>query len=116
MSRSGPGDRGLELRSEGWQVLRMRWLRWTRRSVLTGLTTAALLACPPADHRAPLEIAVSFDALESATAASATAFDGRVLLLLATDDGEEPRFQVTAGVKGIQVFGRRGRLSAAAMG
>ena len=47
-----------------------------------------------------MAIAIRFDAsLESES------LDGRLLLLLSTDDETEPRFQVTPGVDAIQVFG-----------
>jgi hypothetical protein len=58
---------------------------------------AATLAAAPA---ATLDIVVTFG-----EAMSAEALDGRVLLLLSTDGGREPRFQVGAGVDAIQVFG-----------
>ena len=49
---------------------------------------------------APLNIEVSFTAK-----VAAEPIDGRLLLLLSTDDAQEPRFQVTPGVDAIQVFG-----------
>jgi len=56
-----------------------------------------LLGSPPA--RA-LTIGVSFGA-----SLAAEPVDGRVLLLVSTDDETEPRFQVRAGFRAIQVFG-----------
>jgi hypothetical protein len=50
--------------------------------------------------RAALEVGISFD-----ESSSESPLDGRVLLILATDDGREPRFQVTAGLGAAQIFG-----------
>ncbi|MCP3964306.1 MAG: hypothetical protein GY719_41290 [bacterium] len=61
---------------------------------------AFLCACSGTEEPAALEIAVSFD-----ESLSAEALDGRVLLLLSTDDDDEPRMQVTAGLKAVQIFG-----------
>lgn len=47
-----------------------------------------------------MAIAVRFN-----TSLEAGSLDGRLLLLLSTDDKTEPRFQVTPGVDAIQVFG-----------
>ena len=47
-----------------------------------------------------LEVEVSFpQEVESET------IDGRVILMLSTNDGDEPRFQVRPGVRAIQIFG-----------
>lgn len=46
------------------------------------------------------QVAVSFPA-----SLEANPVDGRLLLILATSDEKEPRFQVNAGVKAAQVFG-----------
>ncbi len=71
---------------------------------LVSLAAAAFLfACTPAPEAgagSSLEIAVSFD-----PALSAQPLDGRVLVMLSTDDSEEPRFQIRGGVKSQQVFG-----------
>jgi len=63
---------------------------------------AALFGCAPTPDgvTARLEIAVSFS-----EAMSAEPLDGRVLVLLSTDDSEEPRFQINGGVTSMQVFG-----------
>jgi hypothetical protein len=55
--------------------------------------------CAPGRPRGPL-FAVSFDAevLDEAV-------DGRVLLMLAKSDEEEPRFQVSSGVRAIPIYG-----------
>jgi hypothetical protein len=47
-----------------------------------------------------LEFAVTFE-----KSAAAGPIDGRVILLLSTSDETEPRFQVRAGVKAVQLFG-----------
>jgi hypothetical protein len=47
-----------------------------------------------------LEIEVSFS-----SEVEPESIDGRVLLMLSTNDKEEPRFQVRSGVKAIQIFG-----------
>ena len=65
-----------------------------------GALAAAALACAPPTSEAPLVIAVSFD-----ETMSAAPLDGRVLLLLSTDDAQEPRLQVGAGVAAIQIYG-----------
>lgn len=49
---------------------------------------------------APLEFGISF-----AESLSAEPLDGRILLIITTREGPEPRFQVTAGVNAPQVFG-----------
>ncbi len=77
-----------------------------RRFVLTLVSLAAaatLCACTPAPDAgagSQLEIAVSFG-----EAMSAEPLDGRVLVMLSTDDADEPRFQIRGGVKSMQVFG-----------
>ncbi len=47
-----------------------------------------------------LEFAISFDETHGAEP-----LDGRVLLLISTDDEAEPRFQIRASVGSMQVFG-----------
>lgn len=49
---------------------------------------------------APLVFAISFD-----RGVGAEPVDGRILLILTTDEEREPRFQVTAGLGAPQVFG-----------
>jgi hypothetical protein len=68
------------------------------RKVLKPAVLLTLLAVPGLSGALDLE--VSFPAaVETGT------IDGRVLLLIATSDETEPRFQVRAGVKAIQIFG-----------
>ena len=69
-----------------------------RRAVraLAIAATAALAAVPA--YAASIAVTLGADVTE-------TAVDGRVILLLSKDDGDEPRMQVTAGVDAIQVFG-----------
>src|SRR6188768_3312956 len=63
---------------------------------------ACALAAPAAHAAAPqgegLRFAVRFPA-------QAAPFTGRLLVLISTDDGAEPRFQVTDGPRSQQVFG-----------
>lgn len=67
-------------------------------SLVTAAVVLVFLAVPAMTTAA--EVRVSFPAeIETGT------IDGRVLLLIATSDESEPRFQVRAGVKAIQVFG-----------
>jgi hypothetical protein len=58
------------------------------------------VAAPGSQVRASLELGISFP-----EAMSDSSLDGRVLLILATDDAREPRFQVTASLGAPQVFG-----------
>ena len=65
------------------------------------VVAAAIGACAsrlPADAR--LRVALSFPA-----SISSTPLDGRMLLLLSTDGGQEPRFQITDNDRTQQVFG-----------
>jgi hypothetical protein len=64
--------------------------------LLGGALALAALAAPAT----ALELEVSFPPV-----LEPQAVDGRVLLLIATSDEPEPRFQVRAGVQAIQVFG-----------
>ncbi|MEJ2190451.1 MAG: hypothetical protein P8Y93_13810, partial [Acidobacteriota bacterium] len=59
-----------------------------------------VLAFAYATLGAALEFDVSF-----APEVEAKPLDGRVLVLLSTDGETEPRFQVRAGVRAIQIFG-----------
>jgi hypothetical protein len=72
----------------------MRWVP----TVIKTIVLATVLAHPA--MTAAVEFQVSFPA-EVETGA----VDGRVLLLLATSAETEPRFQVRAGVRAIQIFG-----------
>ncbi len=68
------------------------------RKVLKPAVLLTLLAVPGLSGALDLE--VSFPAaVETGT------IDGRVLLLIATSDETEPRFQVRPGVRAIQIFG-----------
>ncbi len=58
------------------------------------------LACFGQPGAARLQLAVSFD-----ESVSAESLDGRVLLILTTREESEPRFQVSAGLDGAQIFG-----------
>ena len=66
---------------------------------LLGLLAACQQPAPPAPP-APPSFAVSFPA-----SVEEQAVDGRVILMLAKNGDTEPRFQVTAGVNAIQIFG-----------
>ena len=77
----------------------------SQRSVLIALsiaaaTTPSVLAHGPDAGDAGLAIAVSFT-----EAMSAEPLDGRMLVLLSTDDAREPRFQIRGGIRSMQVFG-----------
>ncbi len=52
------------------------------------------------DYSAPLEFGISFD-----ESVGAETLDGRVILILTTRDGSEPRFQVTSGPSAPLVYG-----------
>jgi len=67
----------------------------------TCLVLAALLvACAADEATAPLEFGVSID-----ESVGAEPRDGRIVLVLATDEGREPRFQVSPGINTAQIFG-----------
>jgi hypothetical protein len=55
---------------------------------------------PQAPQAAPLRVAVQFPA-----ARSATPLDGRVLLMISSDSGAEPRFQISDGPNTQLIFG-----------
>ncbi len=69
------------------------------RPTLLAVLVSSVLAAPSAGAAGP-SVQVSVD-----PAVGAGPVDGRVILLLSTDDSEEPRFQVGAGVDAIQIFG-----------
>ncbi len=77
----------------------MEHARTERRQRWFVLVTAVLALAAPATAAA-LEVAVSFPA-----ALSEAPLDGRVLLLLSTDDAAEPRMQIRGDVASQQVFG-----------
>ncbi len=61
---------------------------------ILALTTIASMPC------LGVEIEVSFP-----SKVESEAIDGRVILMLSTNDEDEPRFQVRPGVNAIQIFG-----------
>ena len=67
---------------------------------LTGCTAPDSGEVSPQRAASGLAFAISFD-----DAHGAAPLDGRVLLLISTDDQAEPRFQIGAGVGSMQVFG-----------
>ena len=70
------------------------------RYAIALLAACALLGCEQSSEPASPSFAVSFaDSIEDGMV------DGRLILMLAKDDDSEPRFQVTAGVNAIQIFG-----------
>src|SRR5215468_827589 len=79
-----------------------------KRSILTGICLATLLATvlfprPVAMkslRATKLKFAISFPA-----SASKDALDGRLLLLISTNDEKEPRFQISEDLSTQQVFG-----------
>ena len=78
--------------------------RAVRCAVLAAAGAACLsIACEPA-ARVPEATAMRFDITFSETQ-SAGPLDGRLLLMLSTDDSEEPRFQISDGVNTQQIFG-----------
>ena len=71
--------------------------RCVRMSTLAVMLTL-YAACGSSDTK--LEFAISFPAERSADA-----LDGRMLLMIAADSAREPRFQISSGPSGQQVFG-----------
>lgn len=71
-----------------------------RFSSSTRLTAILLTTMISASLVSAVEFQLSFPA-----EIEAGAIDGRVLLLLSTNDDQEPRFQVRGGVRAIQIFG-----------
>ena len=67
---------------------------------LTGIVALLTVAAMPASADDGIRFAVSFP-----TSQSAEPFDGRVLLMVSTDDSAEPRFQIGDGVDTQVVFG-----------
>ena len=70
---------------------------WHRICVATILLAGVSIANPPSHA---LEFSIAF-----AESVAAEPIDGRVILLLSTNDETEPRFQVRAGVQAAQLFG-----------
>ena len=72
----------------------------TKLSLLFCSCLIALTACNSTE-KSKYSIAVSFD-----ESASADNKDGRLLLMLSTDDSKEPRFQINDGLNTQLIFGR----------
>jgi hypothetical protein len=72
----------------------------TARYIAQSLLLVALTACATDQAAAPLEFGVSID-----ESVGTRPRDGRVILVLATNEESEPRFQVTPGIDAAQVFG-----------
>ena len=67
----------------------------------TYFVLAALVSgCAADEAAAPLEFGVSID-----ESVGGEPRDGRIILVLATDEGREPRFQVSPGIEAAQIFG-----------
>jgi hypothetical protein len=76
-------------------------MRTTRAAILVALLVMAALAYTRADAQAGLRFAVRFGA-----GVTSEALDGRLLLLISTDDRAEPRFQISeTSLNSQQVFG-----------
>lgn len=71
-------------------------------AVLTLIFGTGLLACAP---QTDTEVEATRFAISFTGDASAEPLDGRIILILSKDDQEEPRFQVSAGVDAVQIFG-----------
>ena len=71
-------------------------------AVLTLIFGTGLVACAPNTDTGleATRFAISFTG-----EASAEPLDGRMILILSKDDQSEPRFQVSAGVDAVQIFG-----------
>ena len=84
-------------------------MMFTNRRLLLSASLAALgavclsLACQPTAHT-PVATTMRFDISFSATQ-SPQPLDGRLLLTISTDESEEPRFQISDGLKTQQIFG-----------
>lgn len=72
-----------------------------RPNVSRALAFLVLAASTRALAQAPLQFRVTAPRLE----AGAKPLDGRLLVMISTDPGDEPRFQIVDGVKSQQVFG-----------
>ena len=78
----------------------MKYVPKAARPAIFLVLAAALLAGLPRPLSAQLQFGISFPAERSKTP-----LDGRLLLLISTDDKAEPRFQITAGPDTQLVFG-----------
>jgi hypothetical protein len=75
--------------------------RWATHLIVTILLGLGWIACGSSGEAASrLEFAVSFD-----SSASERSLDGRIILILASDEEREPRFQVGPGLNAAQIFG-----------
>lgn len=72
------------------------------KNIPIAIVLLTLAACQPSAD--PVSDTTSF-ALSFSRDASAAALDGRLILILAKDDGSEPRFQVRSGINAAQIFG-----------
>jgi hypothetical protein len=68
------------------------------KTMLTGVLHGAALSIATVSGGFEFEVGFSPEV-------EAEAIDGRVILLLSTDDSDEPRFQSRPGVRAIQIFG-----------
>ena len=68
------------------------------------LSLAGAAACS-IGRAAPASLRVGLSVAASQSSSSAGRLDGRMLLLIATDDRREPRFQVAGGDRTAQIFG-----------
>jgi len=68
------------------------------KRVVTGALCGAVLSVAMVSEAIEFEVSFSPEV-------EAGAIDGRIILLLSTDDSHEPRFQSRPGVRAIQVFG-----------
>jgi len=82
------------------EVSAMKSVPKAARPAIFLVLAAALLAALPRPVSAQLRFGIGFPAERSRTP-----LDGRLLLLISTDDKAEPRFQITAGADTQLVFG-----------
>lgn len=73
-----------------------------QRIVIAGLVFVLLHGCTPQAAQEPAAASFSVSVAASLTDSSST---GRLLLILASDTAEEPRFQVRPGIDAVQIFG-----------
>ncbi len=71
----------------------------TKLSILFSSCFLLFISCSPVE-KSKFNIAVSFD-----ETVSTESKDGRLLLMLSTDDGKEPRFQINDGLSTQLIFG-----------
>ena len=74
---------------------------WSKALCTTCLLLAALASgCAVEEVEAPLKFDISI-----ASSIGGEPRDGRIILVMATDDGREPRLQVSSGIDAPQIFG-----------